>query len=243
MNTDKQGQLVLLDASVLEARYLAPILRSDSCHDVNAIIDAGYKPAISQKSLAEVWTHAKLGVGNSSIWAREHPDYPKPLDSVVAAISKAEPGLDARRTAWFWFNLSEEWQVFPGQLGTIRRDFQHWKEGMKRFCLGVKTALELAGITVVSPWWSLTDPRDQLDSMNTEREIAINSILPSVDSAWIVDAVILGARAVVTCDKDVIERGRPSLRLNLGAPSFVHPSCLNDALQDGFALGIYQETS
>lgn len=232
-------ELVILDTSVLEGRYLWPLLRGDPCYDIQAITNHGYEPAVLQKTLGEVWSHAVLGKGNSSGWTRECIDYPDTLKTMEESIGCNDRRSDAQRTAWFWYNLAEEWQGRNERLSTTGREFLHWKSRMKHFCLNVEHVLKSVGVSVVSPWVGISEPHDLAMAANVEREVALNSLLPSEDCAWIVDSVILGARAAVTCDEEVIYRGRISLGLNLQTPSFVHPSRLRDALEDGFALAFY----
>lgn len=234
-------ELVLLDTSVLEERYLRPLLRGDPCYDIQAIIDHGYEPGVLQKTLGEVWSHAVLGGGNSRAWVKERVDYPNSLESIVRVIGERDHTRDPRRTAWFWYNLAEEWQGRSQRLSADGREFLQWKSRMKQFCLNIEHALKSVGVSVVSPWLCVSEPYDLLMAASVEREIALNSLLPTEDSAWITDSVVLGARAVVTCDKDVICRGRISLGLNLLAPSLVHPSRLRDALDDEFALAFYEK--
>jgi hypothetical protein len=234
--------LVLLDASALEARYLGPLLCNHQCRDIGAITDHGYSPAILQKTLVEIWGHAKLGTGNSPVWAKNHSAYPGPIDRVVERIRQEDPSMDARRTAWLWFNLSEEWVGRRHRLDTVRNEFLTWKQKMKGFCLSVEAALEHAGVAIVTPWHVLASSEDglgPLDMSIREREIGLNSLLPNEDSAWLLDAILLSARAVVSTDDNVVNRGRLSLGFNLAAPSLVHPSRLHNALADDFGLAVY----
>jgi hypothetical protein len=235
-------RVVLLDASALEASYLGPLLRNHGCRDIEAIIDYGYSPAILQKTLVEVWGHAKLGAGNSALWAENHPTYPGPIDRMVERIRQTDPSVDARRTAWFWFNLAEEWIGHIDTLDAIRNEFLAWKHEMKEFCLSVRAALEHAGVEIVTTGQVLASLKDSLGLAKIsilEWEIGLNSLLPSEDSAWLLDAILLSARAVVSSDEKVVNCGRLSLGLNLGAPSLVHPTRLRDALADDFELAVY----
>jgi len=230
---------VLLDASSLEALYLRAALRGEECRDVLAISQHGYTAAVLQKTLAEVWAHAKLGGGNARAWATERADFPGPFDRMVSAIERADPSVDARRTAWLWFNVAQEWYDEPEHLDSVRREFQIWKEAMEAFCQRVQVALEAQGIEVVSPLPQLQTPRERIEAAILEREIGLHSLLPNEDAAWVLDAIVLKARAMVTCDVHLIERGRYSLGFNLAAPSIVHPTRLREALDGDFGLAAY----
>lgn len=141
--TESKG-FVVLDTSVLDGIYLRPLLKGETCRDVRAISDHGYTPAVLQKSLAEVWAHAKLGDGNAAWWTRESTDFPGPIDRMVSIIERAEPNIDAqtaRKTAWLWFNLAEEWYGSPEDLDAVQREFLVWKQSMEAFCARVEAAL------------------------------------------------------------------------------------------------------
>lgn len=75
-----------------------------------------------------------------------------------------------------------------------------------------------------------------------ERDIGLDSLLPSEDAAWILDAILLGVHPVVSGDGGVIGRGPISLGFNFAAPSVVHPTRLVEALGDEFALAVYPKT-
>jgi hypothetical protein len=70
-------------------------------------------------------------------------------------------------------------------------------------------------------------------------ELALHSLPPSEDAAWILDAILVRARAIVTTDAGVIGRGRLSVGFNVGAPSVVHPTRLREALADDFGEAWY----
>jgi hypothetical protein len=154
-------------------------------------------------------------------------------------LDNYEPNYDARRTAWLWFNLAEEWDADSAvELSKGQREFLVWKRAMAAFCEHTESALRAQGIQIVSPESTgrVLQPQEILVA---ERELALHSLLPSEDAAWILDAITIGARAVVTRDAGVLERGRYSLGFNVPAPALVHPSRLREALEEDFDLATY----
>jgi len=234
--------LVLVDSSALEGHYLRPILRGEGCRDIAAIAKRGYQPAVLQKTLAEIWLHAKLGTGNASTWAKESGKYPGPIDQMVTFIGRLDSSANARETAWLWFNLSEKWPGRTTMRDAGRAEFLQWKQKMEHFCLSVEDSLTSSGILIVSSWHMGATAYDRYAAGALEREIALNSLLPNEDSAWIVEAILLKARAIVTCDNGIVGRGRISLGFSVPGLSAVHPTRLTDALRDDFGLASYPKT-
>lgn len=234
---DSKG-FVLLDASVLEGRYLRPLLQGEVCRDVRVITEHGYTPAVLQKSLAEVWLHAKLGSGNAVRWAGESVHFPGSIDCMVSTIERQAPEINARKTAWLWFNLSEEWRGRTGNLDGVRREFLAWKESIETFCRHIEVALMTEGIKILWPPAHHQNSLERQRAASLERELALHSLLPSEDAGWVLDALIVKARALVTCDAEVAERGRLSLGFNHLAPSTVHPTRLREAVDDDFGLAV-----
>ncbi len=230
---------VVLDTSALEAQYLGPVLNGDACRDLRAIEDCGYQPAILQKSLTEIWRHVQLGNGNSLRWARTCADYPGPIDGQVSTIERFLPELDARKTAHLWFSLSQEWCHERSRLDTAQRHFLNWKNSSTAFCRRIETALLASNVAVLRPPAHPRNKGGDQRLVSLERELALHSLVPTEDAAWLLDALLVYARAVITCDRRVIERGRLSMGVNLGAPSMVHPTRLHEALADAFGLGSY----
>lgn len=231
--------LVLLDTSVLESRYLRPLLHGETCWDLKAIRQRGHQIGVLRKSLAEVWMHAKVGGGNTRQWATAEVGYPGSIDRVISRLEQMDATLDGRRTAWLWFNLSQEWYDAPSEIGVPHREFLDWKRAMESFCERVEAALRANGIRLLSAWAEATAASIAWPPWLLERELALHSLLPNEDAAWLLDAILVQASAVITCDDGVLEQGRYSLGFNLCAPSTVHPSRICDALDDDFGLASY----
>lgn len=231
--------LILLDTSVLESRYLRPLLHGETCLDLDAIRERGHRLGVLRKSLAEVWMHAKVGGGNTSQWATADVGYPGSIDRAISRLERIDATLDGRRTAWLWFNLAQEWYDAHSELGVPHREFLVWKRAMETFCERVEAALPANDIRLLSAWNEATAASIPSQPWLLERELALHSLLPNEDAAWLLDAILVQARAVVTCDGGVLEQGRYSLGFNLCAPSTVHPSRIRDALDDDFGLASY----
>jgi len=228
---------VIIDTSVVEERYLGPLLRGDVCRDIDRIVRAGYDPAMLTLSLTEIQDHAKRGAGNAESWAKDQADYPGGLQVLADMIAASVPNVDGFRTAYLWFNTCEEWRY--GARVDVQTEVLAWKDRMTQFCVRIERVLSEAGVVFLSPWHTIADPVTANAAASLERDLALHSLLPNEDALWLMFAVLARAAAVITSDRGVLSRGRLSMGYNLDAPSVVHPAQIAAALDDHFQLAVY----
>ena len=104
-------RVVVFDTNVLEARYLAPLLRGERCRDFDLLRTntPAYRPAIYIKSFYEICQHCKLGDKKKRPWLSDEFSYPGGLDTGRRILSKI-PELSAELNLYWWFNMAEEWR-------------------------------------------------------------------------------------------------------------------------------------
>lgn len=229
---DRPDRLIIFDTSALEACYLAPLLRGKECTDVRAVIRAGYQPAVLRGTVHEIWLHAKLGSGNSASWAPGSNGYPGSIAEMINLINQRHPKLDAGLTAYFWFNQCEEWR----SCSSVQCKFLKWKRAMVKFCRSIESCLEQGGFKIIEP--RMRSLQDHQEALRIQQDLAFNSLIPSEDVWWLVEAVLLNAKAIVLGDDGVLTRGRLSMGIS-PAPCAVHYRALRKALETDFVVACY----
>jgi hypothetical protein len=133
---------------------------------------------------------------------------------------------DPRQVAYLWLNLSEEWRGRDTTAPTpIQKEFLAWKCAMEAFCISIQSALEYGGLMIVDPQVRSLCAQE---AFILEQEVALRSLIPNEDLLWVIDASLVGARAIVSSDNGVLVHGRLSLGFNIPGLCTVHPDALRD---------------
>ena len=249
MNKEK---LLFFDTNVIERFYLLAMLKGESIQDFELVTKHGYQPAIAEKTLVEIWQHAKRGVQHPKTppWQSEMPTYPKGLTVKFQELFPSESNRDARNACLWWAEregldplehfdsllaclrlIREEDREEHLNLAVSEREFVRWRKEMESFCDRIERALE-SNFEII-PYHEVfsTEHREWL------RAFMKASLCPNEDFEIWASASRSNAVALETDDKKLI-----NARISQGfAPgvSIVAKSQLRVALEDGFRSAFY----
>jgi hypothetical protein len=253
--SNAQRRLVVFDTNVIEGRYLAPLLRGQRCRDLDLLRahTPAYTPALYVKSFYEICQHAKLG-GKSFPWCAPDCGYPGGLDK-GRAILKDHPDFGNEANVYWWFNMAEEWRGCDWEQKaslcrsfvradavdsalhdlSLRQTFAEWKFAVSAFCDRVWDVLtrEMVILTPHDVYGLKGERLNEVFSL--EMDLARNALVPNEDFEIVSAALICGAEAFVTCEKQILSRTAITLNLN-GKIAFVHVDQIAEALAEDFTF-------
>lgn len=255
------ANLIVFDTCAVEGKYLLPILRGERLLDMERLraLQPHYSPAISIKTLFELFAHLKRGVrGDSS--PNQSFGYPGGIDERKRILNQSERFSGDVNEEYF-YRLSEEWMcrdwaehrdtglsfIKPSehegwrQDVKVQREYTDWKRKMTEFLACVSHRIEREFFVIERHLVYGLSSQEANAALQLERDLAMNTLYPSEDFEILVSALILDAVALVTADDTLMRAG-------LSVPpdhrtSFVHPDRLWDAVNSGFGVRIYDRTS
>lgn len=252
---DYDQRLVVFDTNVLEARYLAPLLRGEPCHDFNRLREhaPGYRPSLFIKSYYEICQHVKLGT-KTFPWCTPDFGYPGGMATGREIMRRLSPP-PADENLYWWFNMAEEWRgtdweeheaemsalALPSARDAVvhevrvRRDFANWKFSLSAFCQRIWEVLE-GELTILTQHDVYGCSGEFLDEVfSLEQDLAELRLVPNEDLEIVTAALACRASAFVTGEKAMLSQTALSVSLNWKT-AFVHPDRLSEALAEDFLV-------
>ena len=252
---DYDKRLVVFDTNVVEARYLAPLLRGEECRDFALLrrTASPYQPALYVKSYYEICQHAKLGTKRFP-WCSPEFSYPGGMPA-GRAILRQLPAFANEPNLYWWFCMAEEWMacdwteeeervrflLAPSAWESalrevkVRRQFTERKYLLAAFCERVWDAL-VAQMTILTPIdvYGFHGEYHQ-EALSLDHDLAIRRLVPNEDLEIVSAALSSRASAFVTAEKALLSSTALTIDLNWKT-AFVHVDRLAEALSEEFTF-------
>ena len=188
---------------------------------------------------------------------------PPEINDIAQRLFKTSPDIDPAGSAYYWYNLCEEWQgwdyfgsaqenieMFLEQslrpeahiLLEKQKEFVKWKMGVKAVFRQIDSLIKEKGILVCQYFQVFSSDWYNKKGFFYEQALAQDSLLPNEDFEIVLAALFLGARVFVTeDDKGLIWRGGLSLGLNTPPLVFCCPERLDEAIKSNFEFRFYRK--
>lgn len=247
------SNLIVFDTNVIESSYLPSLLRGESIRDLTMLRDAEppYTPAISVKTLYEIQGHLKSGrVRNMAEF-----EYPGGIEAGMKILSSLSGPPDMKGTQYSFSQIEEVFrdsgeflQLATALLqeryhSTAAKDVDTYRE-FRNWCTRMRAFMRLAEQSVEREFFIIERHHVYGLSLQTanialqaERELCMNTFVPSEDFEILSTALLTGASALVTEDVRLLHTGW-SVPANYKT-SFVHRCKLTEAVESGFAVRVF----
>lgn len=250
---DYNRRLVVFDTNVIESRYLAPLLRGETCRDFARLREhePPYVPAIFVKSYYEICHHVKRGT-KSFPWLEPGYGFPGGMETGRSILSRLRTPTTEADLYW-WFNMAEEWRGrnwddYQAEMCSlvasadrddllhelsVQREFATWKFSLSAFCQRIWAVLE-AELTILTHHDVHGFDGEYLNEVfQLEQELAERCLIPSEDFELVTAALACRASAFVTGEKELLLQTGWTVDLNWKT-AFVHPDHLVVSVDENF---------